>query len=279
MNMKKILFLILLLIGLSLLISGVSADSVESIPCPNDKTHNATKTKHIVNKDYEGIVKINKSYYKKYYIEEDEDIYCNNWTYVYNWYMWNREDCGYSDYSTNYYYKYVKCKANELVYTDTSTKYWKTVKSKGKTYKYYKQTTTKIYGDTHTTKTNKIRKQMLKTYNKKVSMNAYYQGDNNGYIKLTSGKTYVNGRVKGYDYVNERYATAPVYANKFKISKIGSNVKIKKVLAKLIGFPSYKRYSSTYKNPKNGKWFTPSKYKAFDKFIIYYNVKKYVWIN
>lgn len=277
MNMKKILVLGMLILGLSLLIGGVSADSVESIPCPNDKTHNATKTKSIVYKDYEGIVKINKSYYKKYYIEEDEDIYCNNWTYAY--YNWDKEYCGYSDYSTNYYYKYVKCKANELVDTGTSLKYWKTVKSKGKTYKYYKQTTTNIYGDTHTTKTTKIRKQLLKSYNKKISTYADDYGYNNGYVKITPSKSYMNGRVRGYDYVNERYATAPVYAKKFKISKIGSKVKITKVIAKSIGYPSYKRYSSTYKNPKNGKWFAPSKYKAFDKFIIYYNFKKYVWIN
>lgn len=93
----------------------------------------------------------------------------------------------------------------------------------------------------------------------------------NKYIKISLGKTYVNGRVYGTNPATGKVQKAPVYAQKAKISALSKKVKIKKIVIKSIGYPSWRYYTNTYSN-KSNKWITPGKYKGFYLFTIYYAV-------
>lgn len=119
------------------------------------------------------------------------------------------------------------------------------------------------------------KKTTQKTINKQTSVytwqiaKSYYK---NKYIKISKGKTYVNGYVYGTNPMTEKVQKAPVYAHKVKISPLNKKVKIKTISIRSIGWPSGKFYYNKY-TTKSNKWIAPGKYKGFDKFTISYTVK------
>jgi hypothetical protein len=109
------------------------------------------------------------------------------------------------------------------------------------------------------------------TVNKQTSVYAWdifgnsYQ---NGYFKITKGTSYVNGYVTGTNPITGKSQKGAVYASKVKITPLNSHVKIKKITIRSTGYPSGKFYYNTYYTSKNV--ITPGKYKAFDRFTVYY---------
>lgn len=146
-----------------------------------------------------------------------------------------------------------------------SIKYWKTVKTKVNTYKYYKINKKTIFKDGSTNTTTSIKKQILKTYNKKTSINLksknWKKGKyNNKYIIITKNP-------------NQKQI------NKFKLNKANKDVKISKVITTSTKNNKNKKYYNTYKKPSNGKIFKTEKNKKIDEINVYYTIKKYEWIN
>lgn len=94
---------------------------------------------------------------------------------------------------------------------------------------------------------------------------------NNKYIKITQGKTYVNGYVWGENPSTGKYERAPVYASNVKIAPLSKNVIITKISIRSIGWPSGHYYYNTYTD-KSNKWIAPDKYKGLDRFTIYYTL-------
>ena len=113
-----------------------------------------------------------------------------------------------------------------------------------------------------------------KTVNKKFSIETWEldSGTNDfSYIKITKGKTFMNGKVYGTNPMTMGKQMAPVYACNYRITA-KKNVKITKVVATSIGYPSGKTYKKTHYF-SNSKLLKPDKYKAFWKFTVYYTVK------
>ena len=128
-----------------------------------------------------------------------------------------------------------------------------------------------IIGTVSATDTKKI---AYKTINKQTSVyswqitGSYYK---NQYIKISKGKTYVNGYVYAKNPFTGKFQKAPVYGHNVVISPLNKNVKIKMISIRSIGWPSGKFYYNKY-TTKTNKWISPGKYKGFDKFTIYYTV-------
>jgi len=92
------------------------------------------------------------------------------------------------------------------------------------------------------------------------------------FFKISKGKPYKNGVVYGTNPMTNKVQKAPVYSKNYKISA-KKNVKINKVVATSIGYPSGKYYKKTYYFSKT-KLLKPDMYKSFWKFKVYYTVKK-----
>lgn len=100
------------------------------------------------------------------------------------------------------------------------------------------------------------------------SWQIYGNSYQNGYFKITKGVTYVNGYVTGINPITGKSQKGAVYASRAKITPLNSHVKIKKITIRSMGYPSGKYYYNNYYTCKNV--ITPGKYKAFDRFTIYY---------
>jgi len=92
------------------------------------------------------------------------------------------------------------------------------------------------------------------------------------FFKVSKGEPYKNGVVYGANPMTNKIEKAPVYSKNYKISA-KKNVKINKVVATSIGYPSGKYYKKTYYFSKT-KLLKPDIYKSFWKFKVYYTIKK-----
>lgn len=163
MNKKNIMLLVLVLLGFSLLIGGVSAKSYE-IDCPKNSSHKAICEQTIHN-DYKGIKKINGSYYKVYNIVEYNEIQCFYESTPDKKQLWYYR-CGYYNDYEKRHFEYVKCPSNQVIKTQTSDKCYKSTTLKGKIYKYYKYTKKITYGNGKTNITTKNYKKLYGYYKK-----------------------------------------------------------------------------------------------------------------
>lgn len=226
MNKKHFIFLILIILGFSLLVGSVSAATTtytKGYCHGGDENHITTwYKKGPVEKAYMGVVKKNNKYYKLYYYVYEYGINkCTHKSHAAQLKIWGEKYYSYSSRSGDY----------------DHPKYVKTSKPKPK-----------------------VKTLTIYDYN----INNFYSK----YIGISKGKSYKNGVITGKNPMNGKYQKAPVYAHKTKIyAKNGA--KIKKIVATSIGYPSGKIYKTTYYFSKS-KTLTPSKYKGFWKYTIYY---------
>jgi len=92
------------------------------------------------------------------------------------------------------------------------------------------------------------------------------------FFKINQGKSYKNGEVYAPNPMNNKIQKAPVYSRNYKISA-NKNVKITKVVAISMGYPSGRLYTKNHYFSKS-KVLKPDKFKSFWKFKVYYTVKK-----
>ncbi|KZX17429.1 cysteine peptidase family C39 domain-containing protein [Methanobrevibacter filiformis] len=132
---KNIIFLIVIILGLSLLIGGVSSTKYIDYCNGGNVTHKTTWTKTLTKqKQFEGIVKKKRKFYRKYYrVAKFEIQKCKNTSH----------DSKYGKYYSYSYKKtdktrpiFIKAKKDD-VYKKTALQYIKREKLKGKIYKVY----------------------------------------------------------------------------------------------------------------------------------------------
>lgn len=174
----------------------------------------------------------------------------------------------------------------EIIDQYTIYDYWKTIQSKGNTYKYYKIIEITEFDD-ESVKKKQIgtKKAKIITVKKKVKVSAWdleMENYDNGYVKVSqSKKCYSNGVMKKvYDPRSNRYyynmkASTP----KFNFKASEKNVKITKVNTKSYHVHYAKSDKFTIKNPKKTKWYKPKKLYTFWSFTVYYQYKDEKWVS
>ncbi len=153
---------------------------------------------------------------------------------------------------------------NCIITVAKSLVYWKTVKTNENTYKYYKMNTNTIFQNGDNNTTTYIKKQILKTYNKKTNIN----------IK---SKNWKKGKYNDGNIIISKDSNKK-QINKFKLNKSNKNIKISKVTTTSTKNNKNKKYYTTYKKPSNGKIFKAEKNKKIEEIHVYYTIKKYEWI-
>lgn len=286
MKTKKILMLIMILLGLSLVISGISAADIPYTD--HDETHSEyiTKTESKSSEKFIGSKKINGTWYKTYQTPITTTEKCSfvGYKYYYQYDIYADKECDYNKKINNNDLRYVKYKSNEIVSTSKSNKYLKTSQKSNKIYKHYKVTTKTTYGNGNVKNTNKIVTKLYAYYkNMQKTVHAWEmslkKNFNNKYIKITlSQKRYPNGVIsKVYDPRSEKtYYNTRVSSPKVNF-KAYPGSKITKVVIKSLSNPYGKTILKTIKNPKKTSWYMPGKYNNFWNFKVYYNAKVLVW--
>jgi len=243
MNKRKIILIIVLVLSLSLLIVNVSAATkTYSGTCTGgDENHKTTWTKTgPIGKSYEGYVKKNGIYYKKYAkIHEYMIKNCTHKSHAYQLEIWGEDHYSYSTRDVEGY-SYVKTKKGDVL-KKTNLKYWKTIESKGKVYKYYKyKKTTALSSTKIQTKTITSKKIIAyyKTYNMPSTPRGKFKTSTFKGVKLKYG-------CSGPSFVD--YVVRYVDGSNYGVYKVTSSPKIKSY---------YNSYTGQYYFPKKPKKFT-----------------------
>jgi hypothetical protein len=221
MNKQKILVLVLIILGLSLLIGNVSAATKT---CKNwcqggDEPHKTTWTvKESNQKFYDKYVKKNGVYYKKYINLCERTIKnCTHKSHDRQLKIWGEDYYSYSSFGTynpsvkgGESYTYIKAKKGDVL-KKSSPKYVKTTKSNGKIYKMYSIKKT-VAASSKKLKTTTSTSKKIIAYYKTYKMPKYKSGGYNwGYFKgnsFTYGNSffgyYVN-HLNEYGYYNPNH--------------------------------------------------------------------------